>query len=46
MYKLALVALLLVFANANLNHAKFVDTKTVLSEIDAEPFGNIILSTV
>jgi len=39
--------LVLVFASANVNHhAKFVDTKTVLTEIDSEPFGNVILSAV
>ena len=39
MYKLALVATLLVFANANVNHAKFVDTKTVLAEVEIEECG-------
>jgi len=33
MYKVAILALVLVFANANVNHAKFVDTKTVLAEV-------------
>jgi hypothetical protein len=34
MYKLALLAFVLVLANANVNHhAKFVDTKTVLAEV-------------
>jgi hypothetical protein len=57
MKKFIIIVLSLAIASANLNsHSRFIDTKTVLTEvflsiinslqIDAEPFGNIILSTV
>lgn len=45
MQKLAILALVLALAAAN-THARFADPQTVLAQIDADPFGNIILSAV
>lgn len=45
MQKLAILALVLALATANV-HPRFSDSHTSLAQIDAHPFGNVVLSAV
>ena len=45
MYKVALIALVLSFATANV-HNHYQDTHAVLAQIDQDPFGQMVLSAI